>query len=851
MSKSALSKRFEKEHINIVEIDVPRCVNIHGTSPCTATETGDAKCYNTRSTCNDLANYNELILISSGMSIDASERTINLTSGNWLTSGFLVGQTITTSGFTNESNNYQFIIEALSATIMTLTNNDGLVDEGLGTRTVTAPNIYTYKFCSERSPHPNKMNNVVPCLSNVSIAPSKIDASGGIGARSSVSVTMIDLPASDRNGVDPYLADRTYNPWDVGLYFIKWRARNANYENYNARVLSGYIENNTFEKENFELRGYVIAAMTATNGSAGFKFKDPLQLVSNKKALAPMPSNGTLTSAITNSATSIGLQPSGIGNDEYPTFGIIKIKGEVFTFTRSGDALTVVRGQYNTVATTHDSGDTVQICLNYDGTKSVDLVQADLMINYAKMQPINIPRGAWAAEVGSFLTSNPNRLITDPTPVDDLIGELCEQWTHKLFWGDRVRQVQLVALKAPPAGELNSLTSNKNLLELSVSDQPSMQLSTIFVMYGQFNPTKKIDEKDNYQITASRVNVDAIARYDSNNSVTIYAPWIATGNGAAARRIATLKGRRFGIVPRQIAFALEDKDSLTWLGDVKSILHPDIADQNGNAVATNFEITQASEGDTFTYQALEYNYDEALAQDDALGIEVVDLPIDERNINLLDKYTAIYGAPDASTVAKFIVYSGVVIGSTSVSVASLITGVFPTGAEIQLQINSGGAVVGFAGSGSSSGSTNGTNGFDAISLGFDLTIINNGTIGGGAGGGGAQTAGGYIAAGGGGAGDLAGSAGVNDNTGIGSLNNSTAPQIGTPEAGGSGGLIQYTNAGEPFNLIGGNGGNLGQSGANGSGDGTGSNGGTAGKAVDLNGNTLTQNVSGDIFGAIS
>ena len=64
-------------------------------------------------------------------------------------------------------------------------------------------------------------------------------------------------------------------------------------------------------------------------------------------------------------------------------------------------------------------------------------------------------------------------------------------------------------------------------------------------------------------------------------------------------------------------------------------------------------------------------------------------------------------------------------------------------------------------------------------------------------------------------------------------------------------MIQYTNAGEPFNLIGGNGGSLGQSGANGSGDGTGSNGGTAGKAVDLNGNILTQTVSGDIFGAIS
>jgi hypothetical protein len=378
-----------------------------------------------------------------------------------------------------------------------------------------------------------------------------------------------------------------------------------------------------------------------------------------------------------------------------------------------------------------------------------------------------------------------------------------------------------------------------------------MQLSTIFVMYGQFDPTKKVDEKDNYQITTSRVNVDAIARYNSNNSIVIYAPWISAGNGAAARRISTLKGRRFGIVPRQIAFALEDKDSLTWLGDVKSILHPDISDQNGNPVATNFEITQASEGDTFTYQALEFNYDEALAQDDAIGVGVVDLPIDERNINLRDKYNAIYGTPTSSTVAKFIVYSGVVIGSTSVSVASLVTGNWPAGASVTLQLNSGGAVVGFAGSGSSAGNLNGSNGFDAISLAYDLTIVNNGTIGGGAGGGGSRNQAGYIAAGGGGAGDISGNAGTSDTTGQGTLTSVQSAQNGTPEAGGSGARINYNSAGEPFILIGGAGGSLGQNGADGQGDGIGSNGGLAGKAVDLNGNILTQSVSGDIFGAVS
>ena len=41
----------------ILVINLDYCDNTHGSAPCTATETGDDKCYNTRSTCNDPANY--------------------------------------------------------------------------------------------------------------------------------------------------------------------------------------------------------------------------------------------------------------------------------------------------------------------------------------------------------------------------------------------------------------------------------------------------------------------------------------------------------------------------------------------------------------------------------------------------------------------------------------------------------------------------------------------------------------------------------------------------------------------------------------------------------------------------
>lgn len=48
-----------REPVQIVEIEQPFCTLTHGTAPCTATETGDAKCFNTRSSCNDTANFDK------------------------------------------------------------------------------------------------------------------------------------------------------------------------------------------------------------------------------------------------------------------------------------------------------------------------------------------------------------------------------------------------------------------------------------------------------------------------------------------------------------------------------------------------------------------------------------------------------------------------------------------------------------------------------------------------------------------------------------------------------------------------------------------------------------------------
>lgn len=63
------------------------------------------------------------------INVVASAGTFTRTTGNFLTDGFRTGHTIVTSGFTNPGNNATKVISAVTATVITVTDNTGLVDE--------------------------------------------------------------------------------------------------------------------------------------------------------------------------------------------------------------------------------------------------------------------------------------------------------------------------------------------------------------------------------------------------------------------------------------------------------------------------------------------------------------------------------------------------------------------------------------------------------------------------------------------------------------------------------------------------------------------------------------------------
>ncbi len=103
----------------------------------------------------------------------------------------------------------------------------------------------TLYFCKPASNIP-KDNPYIPSVASVSTAPTKINPtnqdrnSSPLGQRAATTIVFDDHPHSDFQ-VDPYLADRNYDPLERGTFWSKWVARNPYYQNRPLRIYEQYV----------------------------------------------------------------------------------------------------------------------------------------------------------------------------------------------------------------------------------------------------------------------------------------------------------------------------------------------------------------------------------------------------------------------------------------------------------------------------------------------------------------------------------------------------------------------------------------------------------------------------------
>lgn len=391
----------------------------------------------------------------------------------------------------------------------------------------------------------------IPSIENISFTPQRLSLGENLGQRASLTVNFRDH-RHIFNG----------EPYSQGTFWGKWRGRyGTKLRGCPVRLIRGEVGQTIAD---METRHYMVDNTDGPNPSGVYTIvaRDLLKFADDDRAQAPLVSNGSLAGSINNSTTTASLSPVGIGDEEYPTSGYVCIGGkEVCAFTRSGDTLTITRGQFGSVAQTHDAGDRVQICIRYTGNDVADIIY-DLLVNYANVPSDYINLTEWQEEtlnnLGAILYS---ATLSEPTSVRKLLNELIEQAALAVYWDDRAQRIRLVVLREIST-DTDTFTQDR-IIEgtLKVQEQPGKRISQIWTFYGERDPTDRGADEDNFRAALADVDLALETEYGSAEIKKITARWIETEQPAARLNAITMS--RFRNPPRSFAFDLPRTEAVT------------------------------------------------------------------------------------------------------------------------------------------------------------------------------------------------------------------------------------------------------------------------------------------------
>lgn len=767
MSLQEERERAGRKIFTVVELELDYCQLTYGTLPCTAAvgSTGTAPCFNTLSTCQDPNNY----------------------------------------------------------------------DNG-----AQPANVKIYRFCTKTADFPRDLA-AVPCVESVSIAPAELAIGAGLGKRGVATIVLTDGLNTD-DGIDKYVDQRAYRSISQGTMLGRLLARNRYFLGRKVRIWRGYVTEGprgepTFDFANAEKRVYFMEkAEGPVNGRVTITAKDPFKLLDDERAVAPLKARGRLQSGISAVAGAATLDPAGIGDATdiygralYPTSGKIRINKEVISFTRVGDALTLTgRGQNNTVAAAHDAGDAVQPCLVYT-SQALHSIANDLMTYYGRMPASMIDAAAWQEEFDTFSGGRLyTTIITEPTGINKLVEELCEQGPAYFFPDDVNEEIVYRAMR-PAASAAVTLEDGPHMLKGSVSVRTRLDLriSEVVFNFGQRDPTEPLDKASNYQVSVIRVGESATtSKYGQHRTKTINSRWLGAADRSTVEDVCDVYLQRYDEAPREISLKTAAKDAILMPGDLFKASTKRLQGIDGLPELVTFQITKRGGDDReqYAYTALEERYSASG------GVRNISFAAAQyMSLNLRTEHDSQFTPPSGPVVVTFTIEAGTVVGSGGGP--AITVGDWPVGSLITLVVK--GRIQGRGGKGGSGEGfdqpiTNGQSGSAAIYTRFPITLnVGSGlgqVWGGGGGGGGGDTGGG----GGGGAGTNPGSGGVGGDGSDGS--------DGTQLLGGSGGAPNGGDGGDP-----------GEPGQDGGGI-QGGDGGAAGAAIDGISYITTLIGTGDIRG---
>jgi hypothetical protein len=457
----------------------------------------------------------------------------------------------------------------------------------------------------------------------VATAPTVLTPSKGLGVRSTVNITLVDHPWTDE-GIDNYLANRTYEPDTQGSFWGKMINRWPFYENNEIRIKTGYLEDDgSYNAANFVTRTYFLDTIKGPSdgGKVTIVGKDILRFADGKKANQPTQSQATLVADITDSATSFDIDdPNDNVKDAYDAGQTyIRIDDEVMditnlTGTNPTYTLTVNRATIPTFysgsidADTHNEEATVQDCYLYESEPVNDIVQ-NLLEDVAGINSSFLDLTGWQNVIDFGLQGYTfSTLITEPTAVSELLEEIT-QHTLLIWWDEREQKVKMDSI-IRRANDYGPFNDDSNLMagSVSVARDDKSRVSQLWMHYGHRTPVAEMDELKNFAVVKVSADLDAETdnEYGQQRIRKVFSRWLSLDNKAVASEISNRYVNDYRDTKHIITASMDPKDDDAWTGDRVSIITRQVQDRFGGNPERSYRALQVKE--KFKNDAPVYEY---------------------------------------------------------------------------------------------------------------------------------------------------------------------------------------------------------------------------------------------------
>jgi hypothetical protein len=256
----------------------------------------------------------------------------------------------------------------------------------------------------------------------------------------------------------------------------------------------------------------------------------------------------------------------------------------------------------------HDEGATVQHC-HFFSAQEVDDIIYYLLNTAAGIDASFLPTTDWQAVVDFGLQSYTfSALITEPTGVKDLLTELAEH-TILMWWDERAQQVKMDsiiqrAIDYGPFDDNDHILADS----VNVARDDASRVSQVWVAYGHRTPVAELDELKNFSAVKVSVDIDAEGadQYDQKLVRRIWSRWLHLDKGSVASEIANRLLNYYKETKNIVSIDLDPKDDDAWTGNIVSLATRLVQDKLGSTPTRNYRVIEVNE--KFTPSGAQYSY---------------------------------------------------------------------------------------------------------------------------------------------------------------------------------------------------------------------------------------------------